>query len=264
MLEEIKRSTASRTAMKPRTVVATLVARSLILLLCSSGASHAQQHTWKVTSLEWEPYSSSSMNNGGNAIQRLRNILAQCNIRLQVEFYPWRRAKEIAGRSDYLGYFPAWPDGVRTDFVASEPVDYSGLAVMALASTKVETTDLEQLFATHSVGLVNSYGYPAELRRLIETYPQNTYLSATSDQMLLKMLLAKRFELAITDPTVLQYLADRDGNGEIRIIKALPDLPLLIAMRNAPDTRQQIALTQRLLQRRARAEPIQQSDCVMD
>ena len=113
--------------MKPRTVVATLVIRGLVwLLLCSSGASHAQQHTWKVTSLEWEPYSSSSMNNGGNAIQRLRNILAQCNIRLQVEFYPWRRAKEIAGRSDYLGYFPAWPDGVRTDFVASEPVVRTG------------------------------------------------------------------------------------------------------------------------------------------
>jgi len=73
--------------------------------------------------------------------------------------------------------------------------------------------------------------------------------------------VAKRFDLAVTDPTVLQYLADRDGTGQIKIVKALPDLPLVIAMRDTAQTRQQIALTQRLLQRQTRKEPLQPSDC---
>ncbi|MEO1818973.1 transporter substrate-binding domain-containing protein [Pseudomonas sp.] len=247
--------------MKPHYQPLTTILLAFTLLCGLSSYSNAQQATWKITSLEWEPYSSSSMNNSGNAIQHLRSMLAQCGIELQVEFYPWRRAKEIAGRDGYLGYFPAWPDGVNEGFVASDPVDYSGLALLALAGTTIETADLEQLFAQHSVGLVNSYVYPAELRRLMDAYPDNTYLGATSDQMLLKMLLAKRFDLAVTDPTVLQYLADRDGTGQIKIVKALPDLPLVIAMRNTAQTRQQIALTQRLLQRQTRKEPLQPSDC---
>ena len=66
--------------MKPHYQPLTSILLAFTLLCGLSSYSSAQQATWKITSLEWEPYSSSSMNNSGNAIQHLRSMLAQCDI----------------------------------------------------------------------------------------------------------------------------------------------------------------------------------------
>ena len=62
--------------MKPHYQPLTTILLAFTLLCGLSSYSNAQQTTWKITSLEWEPYSSSSMNNSGNAIQHLRSMLA--------------------------------------------------------------------------------------------------------------------------------------------------------------------------------------------
>ena len=242
-------------------LIASLVIAALLLSWCKAGAQARQ--VWRITSLEWEPYASSRMNNGGNAIQSLRNVLRRCNIELQVEFYPWRRAQEIARSSDYLGYFPAWPEEVRSGFVQSHPVTSSNLAVMGLSDSEVAPDDLSQLFERYRVGVVNSYTYPANVHALMQQYAANTDSGATSDLSLLKMLVAKRFDLAITDPTVLQYLADKEGAGELKIIKLLPDLPLVIALRSAPDNQPRIELIKRLLHGQMSGEPVSQRACVV-
>lgn len=86
-----------------------LLALLAVVMLFGGGSNAAQERkrVVKITSLEWEPYTSSYMTNGGNAIQQLRNLLGQCDIELQVEFYPWRRAQQVARQPGYLGYFPA-------------------------------------------------------------------------------------------------------------------------------------------------------------
>lgn len=72
--------------MKPHYQPLTSILLASTLLCSLSSYSNAQQTTWKITSLEWEPYSRSSMNNSGNAIQHLRSMLdSQCRQRRTVE-----------------------------------------------------------------------------------------------------------------------------------------------------------------------------------
>lgn len=60
---------------------------------------------WKITTLNWEPYSSANMATQGNSIQRLRYLLAKQDIQLLVDFLPWKRAQLEAEETEYIGYF---------------------------------------------------------------------------------------------------------------------------------------------------------------
>lgn len=222
------------------------------------GADSVGSRTLKITALDWEPYTASAMASGGNAIQHLRNILRQCNIELQVEFYPWRRAQQIARQPGYFGYFPAWPIEVHEGFVSSGEITSSHLALMAMADSDVEVRDVDQAFSEHRVGIVKSYVYPQNFQALMQRFPQSIDAGATSEVSLLKMLSMGRFQLAVTDPTVMEYLADRNGIGEVRVAKMLFQVPLVIAMRDEPDNQQNIALIKRLLA--AESEPSVQTD----
>lgn len=214
----------------------------------------------KITALDWEPYSASSMATGGNAIQHLRNLLGQCAIELQVEFYPWRRAQQIARQPGYLGYFPAWPTEVHDGFVSSGEVTSSHLALMAMEDSDVSVDDIDQAFSEHRIGVVKSYVYPRQFQALIERFPQSIDNGASGELSLLKMLSLGRFQLAATDPTVMEYLAERHGIGEVRVAKMLLEVPLVIAMRDGLDNQDNIALIKRLLSAQA-GTPLQGELC---
>lgn len=235
--------------MKARTWLSIPLALALTAAFSSTGfgAERDMSRTLKITALDWEPYTASSMASGGNAIQHLRNILRQCDIELQVEFYPWRRAQQIARQPGYLGFFPAWPIEVHEGFVSSGEVTSSHLALMAMMDNDIEVSDVDQAFAEHRVGIVKSYVYPRPFQALIERFPQSIDAAATSELSLLKMLSMGRFHLAVTDPTVMEYLAQRNGIGEVRVAKMLFDAPLVIALRDQPDNQQNIVLIKRLL-----------------
>lgn len=101
----------------------------MVITFCVFPFSQAEE--WKITSLDWEPYSSSTMASQGNIIQKLRNLLKTEGIDLIVEFYPWKRSKFLAKKEGYVGYFPAWPEEVDPCcFFASPPIGLSEIAVM--------------------------------------------------------------------------------------------------------------------------------------
>lgn len=170
---------------------------AVLLLGVGSNAAQERKRIVKITSLEWEPYTSSHMINGGNAIQHLRNLLRQCDIELQVEFYPWRRAQQVARQPGYLGYFPAWPEEVHDGFVSSGEVATSHLAIMALADSNVTGTDIDQILTQYRVGVVKSYIYPRALQLLLDKYPASIDSGASSELSLLKMLTVGRFQGAM-------------------------------------------------------------------
>ena len=65
----------------------------ILFLLCifhAAFTSANEQQTWKIISLEWPPYASSKMANGGDAIALLRDSLAAEGIALSVEYLPWQ------------------------------------------------------------------------------------------------------------------------------------------------------------------------------
>ena len=72
----------------------------LLFLMVFMLTSHAQE-TWKVASLNWQPYADSKMGNQGSSIQKLRELLAKEDISLIVEFFPWNRAKKLAETNSF-------------------------------------------------------------------------------------------------------------------------------------------------------------------
>ena len=203
-------------------------------------------NVWKITSLDWPPYSDSNMLSQGNSIQKLRTLLKKEGIELIVEFYPWARAQDIARGEDYVGYFPAWPEEICEGFIASPPVDWSDIGVLTYMNSGLEWTNLEDLF-NDKIGLISTYTYPESITKLAQARPQN--VDPTPNEMsLLKKLSAKRLKSAITDPTVMHYLAEKEGIGNIKTVKLLGKKALIIAFRNNPDTLKKLELLQKLLE----------------
>ncbi|WP_421863093.1 hypothetical protein [Motiliproteus sp.] len=220
---------------------------SVLMLGWLTASSVHGEEVWKIASLNWEPYSSARMTTQGNAIQKLRTLLKQQNITLQVDFYPWARAKRIAQEAEYVGYFPAWPEEVGDGFVASPVIDWSWIAVLKQAGRDVNFQQLDQLFESYKVGLVSTYVCPDAITRSALSSSGNV-VYAPNEASLLKMLVAGRQDCAVTDPNVMMYLSERDGIGQIETVRTLFKKELVLAMRASADNQHRIERLKSLLQ----------------
>lgn len=216
-----------------------------VFTLACSGLVRAE--TWKLTSLNWQPYSGAEMTSQGNAIQKLRMLLKEQGITLVVEFYPWKRAQYLAAKPEYVGYFPAWPEEVGQGFVASPPVASSTIGYIKRQADAVVFNTVDELFQTYRVGIVSTYVYPDQVTAAIQVNPQN--IDKSPDEVsLLKKLSGERFQVAITDPNVMMYLASQHGISNVEPMeKTLADKPLVIAFREGADNQRRIDLMKTLL-----------------
>ncbi|WP_419784047.1 substrate-binding periplasmic protein [Maridesulfovibrio sp.] len=200
---------------------------------------------WKVASLDWEPYSDSQTPSQGSAIATLRGILKQAGIELVVEFYPWQRAKQMAGGKNFVGYFPAWHEEVIKGFVASSAVAWSGYGVVTYKGSGLKWKGLDDLF-THRIGIVPSYIYSDDVRKQIEAHPEKVDITH-SELSLAKKLSSKRFKAAISGPEVMHYIAKRHGINNLITLHSFPPKELVLAFRDGPDNRVRIILFEELL-----------------
>lgn len=222
---------------------------SLIIMGMIFSAGMVSAETWKLTSLNWQPYSGAEMANQGNSIQKLRMLLEKEGITLVVEFYPWKRAQYLAGKQDYVGYFPAWPEEVTEEFVASSPVDMSEIGAIKQSGETVNFDTVEGLFAEYKVGIVSTYVYPKAVVAAMKAYPQNVEKNA-DEMTMLKKLSGGRFDVALTDPNVMMYLAGQHGIGNVEAMtKILENKPLVVSFRKGQDNEKRIQLLEKLLKK---------------
>ncbi|MBU1172454.1 MAG: hypothetical protein KKD44_23085 [Proteobacteria bacterium] len=218
----------------------------VILFICFISTVSAEE-TWKITSLDWQPYSGADMATQGNSIQKLRELLKKEGITLIVEFYPWKRAQETAKKSDYVGYFPAWPEEVGEGFFTSDPVDWSSIDVLKKTETKLLFNTIDELFQNYKVGYVDTYKYPDSITMAIKTYPDNAK-GSQNEISLAKMLSKERFSAALTDSNVMLYAAQKEGISNIETFgDSLMRKELVIAFRNGDDNKKRSELLKRLL-----------------
>lgn len=199
----------------------------------------AYSETWKIAAPSWQPYAGPDLPNQGIAVERLRAILHQAGIGLEVEFYPWLRAQRQAQKPGYIGYFPVWHEEVTDGFVASPAVAWSSVAITKRPQSDVQFDSLDQLFEDYSVGMIDLCNYPSELETLAQRHKGNVF-GTNSELLLLKKLNASRHEVAISDPKVMNFLAKKHGLPQAQTIKTLYDKPLIIALRDAQDNQANI------------------------
>ena len=121
---------------------------------------YANAETWRITSLEWPPYSGADVPNQGTSIDKLRKLLKKAGIELSVDFYPWVRAQNQARKKEYVGYFPSWIEEVREGFLSSPTIDFSSIGVLSYTGSTTKWRTIDALFQENQVGLVHGYGYP--------------------------------------------------------------------------------------------------------
>ncbi len=206
------------------------------------------EEVWKITSLDWQPYSGGDLTNQGNSIQKLREELKKENIRLLVEFYPWKRAQNIAINKDYVGYFPAWPEEVSDGFEESIAIDWSEIALMTKSDFNVEYTSIDELCSKYKFAIITTYVYPKEINDAVKKYSSNV-VEAQDEMSLLKMLSKDRFSIAITDPNVMLYHAGKAGISGIKEYKVLQKKKLVLALRRGKNTEKRAKLLRKLFRK---------------
>ncbi len=203
--------------------------------------------TWRITSLDWQPYSGSDMEDQGKSITLLRDILARNNIKLIVEFYPWKRAQNLAKTQKYVGYFPAWPEEVAKGFTASPPVDWSYIGIMTYKGSNLIWESIEKLYENHKVITIETYIYPKEIEDAMKRFPGNV-IGSPNETLCSKMLGRKRAKAAITDPNVMLYSAKKAGVTNIEILKNnLQKKALVIALRNDDASKERIEFLNKII-----------------
>lgn len=189
---------------------------------------------WVITSLDWQPYSGKNLPDYGNSILKLKRGLQSKGINLKVDFFPWARAKAMAVKTEYIGYFPAWPEEVNDNFIASPPIDWSEIAVMT-REEMILPDNIYELFSDHTIGLVATYEYPKEISEAAKLNPLNVD-KAQNEAALLGKLLRGRCDAAITDPLVMNYYAKKKRVNNIVVAKIVAKRPLVLAIRKSENS----------------------------
>ena len=122
--------------------------------------------TWKIASLDWQPFSGKNLPEGGAGIAVLRAALKAEGIDLEVEFYPWSRALEKGAQPDFVGIYPSWPEEVPEGFVGSAMFFQSPVGFVEPKGKPLAWSSLSDL-AGKKIGIVQDYGNTVEFMELV-------------------------------------------------------------------------------------------------
>lgn len=176
--------------------------------------------TWKVTSLDWQPFSGANLPEGGAGVAVLRAALKAEGIDLVVEFYPWTRAIETAKDPAYAGVYPSWPEDVGDGFTRSTVLFKSPVGFVEPKSAPLVWSKLEDLKGK-TIGTVQDYGNTAEFMKLIKAGTIKTQV-VVDDLTNIKKVAGGRVDGAFIDLANLQYFLKNDAKDLASQVQANP------------------------------------------
>ncbi|MGQ0711503.1 MAG: substrate-binding periplasmic protein [Rhodoferax sp.] len=220
-----------------------LGARVLLLgALCGASLAWAQPPV-RMSSLEWPPYTGAQLARQGATTVVVREVLRQAGMELQVGFFPWNRAVDLARRDDgYLAYFPEYYDSANAQqFLYSDPVGSGPLVFAQRRRQPVVWSRYEDL-AGKTIGVVRGYLNTEELDARIAQGRLRANEAPDDAKNLLKLASA-RVDLAVVDANVFHYLARHDP--DVRAVadslelnpRALENKQLYVCFKNTPQGR---------------------------
>lgn len=173
------------------------------VLLCLLGAP-AMAESINLASLEWPPYTGDSLAKQGVSSQVVNAIFEKAGINAKFKFLPWQRAVDTA-RSDasFVGYFPEYADP-SSPCLFSEPIGTGPLGFAEQSAKPISWGSLTDLKSI-KIGVVAGYVNTAEFDQMVSAGTLKADV-ATSDELNLLKLANGRFDLAVVDQNVMQYL----------------------------------------------------------
>lgn len=187
--------------------------RILIGMLSASFALHsnANSETFRLTSLEWPPYSGDILANQGASVLVAKLAFKAMGYELKVDIYPWLRAVKL-GLDDpqYLGYFPEYYSASleqdKCNF--SSNIGISPLGFAEHKSNPIEWNSLKDL-KQYKIATVAGYVNTDEFDRMAANQELDVQ-PAVNDIININKVFNGRVEAAVIDPRVMSYYLSTD------------------------------------------------------
>ena len=179
------------------------------LPLQAAKAQDASPRTVHLATLEWPPFSSERLPEGGHIPQKVRAAFEVMGYQVTVDFLPWARALHAVREETGLdGVFPAYGNEIITRaLLLSPPMESSPLGLAEYGGSRT-WQKLEDL-SPYVIGTVESY---ANTKAFDQLARQNVLQVETcpDDVTNLYKLAAGRIDMAVIDKNVFQYFLEKD------------------------------------------------------
>lgn len=173
-------------------------------------ALQASAADYKLSTLEWAPYTGAALPGQGVVSATIVEALKASGQRVEVQFFPWSRAVRLVDSdSAYVGFFPAYYSRERAArYLYSDPVGHSQVVFLERTDTPVKWTSYDDLQGQR-IGVVRGFVNTEELDARIAS---KVLLSeeAPDDRSNILKLVAGRIDLAVVDRQVYMHLVQTD------------------------------------------------------
>jgi polar amino acid transport system substrate-binding protein len=200
-----------------------LFAATLLFLLAQSAQAEPEL---RMATLEYPPYSSEHLPDGGIIVALTRRAFAVRGYPVQIDFLPWARVRMELGNGNYQGALALWPKEIKEEGLQpSRPLFYSELGLFIRNGYPLQFSSLQELRG-HTLGIVRGYGYPQHILDAGLTLED-----AVDDISNLRKLNARRFDMVLLERTVGNYLIANDEQLRGKLSwhgNVLERIPLLV------------------------------------
>ncbi|WP_018151375.1 substrate-binding periplasmic protein [Leeia oryzae] len=180
-----------------------------LLLACTAMYSSATvQPVVNLVASEYPPDTSESMPGGGVMDRQVKRAFELAGYKVNVTYYPWARAYELAKTGRVDGIYDFWMTPERAAyFVGSKPVSDMHFAIYGRLSSKERPRSLNDLRGKR-IGIVNGYAYPQEMQPL-----KNQLDASLADTNNFQKLVMGRVDYVISTIETTNYLAGYSGQS---------------------------------------------------
>lgn len=180
-----------------------------LIVLSFAVFGEVKAEKWKVTTLEWPPFTCEKCPDQGVGCKALRDALKSVGVDVEFVFLPWNRAVKEGGKAEFIGYYPAWPEDVVDGFLGSDPIFKSPLGFVEAKSKPLGRLQALKDLAGKNIGSVQGYGNTKEFNELVKKGLIKSD-QATADDFNIKKVAAGRLDGAIVDTNVAKYMLQTD------------------------------------------------------
>lgn len=206
----------------PRAVMGAAVFAAALAMVTGggwAGVRTAAAETFRMTSLEWPPYSGAQLEGQGLSVRVARAAFEAMGHDLEVTFFPWQRAVQTGLGSGYVGYFPEYFDQDLADerCAFSEPMGSGPLGLVESTETPIEWQDLADLRGL-TIGTVAGYVNTKAFDTAVAE-GRLTVDPANDDMTNVRKVAAGRLDAAVIDANVLTWLLtwNSDLQSDVRM-----------------------------------------------
>lgn len=221
--------------------VSKLVSGLAVVLTAMTVSVGAQAADYKMTSLDWPPYTSDKLPAMGASAAVVAEAMKAAGMGVRIEFHQWTRAVTLAKSDDaYVAYFPEYHSKDNAnEFLYSDPIGTGPLVFVERKDSPLTWTTYDSLKGKR-IGVVKDYVNTEELDSRIASKAL-TASEAPDDAKNLQKLAAGRLDVAVIDVNVFHFLVKNDASvkavaGQLQVnAKSLEDKKLYVCFKKSAE-----------------------------